>query len=178
MIFWVNETFQKQRSLSKDNILTSCFSPSPSPSAPLFQVLLLRYLSFLHLWWWSFFPLLLSYFILPKGSVLPFISWHFTSADGNDTNGMWLWLYYRNAICPAQASLQIILQERNKPWGQVQELQMKKMAGGGTDELSKEKERAKREKQVRAYTSVSKTRLKEFNWQWAAFDVQVTGRGF
>lgn len=71
-------------------------------------------------------PLLLSHFILPKGSVLPFISWHFTSADGNDTNGMWLRLYYRNAVRPAQVNLQIIPQERNKPWRQVQELQVKK----------------------------------------------------
>lgn len=74
----------------------------------------------------EFFPPLLSHFILPKGSVLPFISWHFTSVDGNDTNGMWLRLYHRNAVCPAQANLQIIPQERNTPWMQVWELQKKK----------------------------------------------------
>lgn len=76
----------------------------------------------------EFFPPLLSHFILPKGSVLPFISWHFTSVDGNDTNGMWLRLYHRNAVCPAQANLQIIPQERNTPWMQVWELQKKKKA--------------------------------------------------
>lgn len=74
----------------------------------------------------EFFPPLLSHFILPKGSVLPFISWHFTSVDGNDTNGMWLRLYYRNAVCPAQTNLQIIPQERSTPWMQVWELQTKK----------------------------------------------------
>jgi len=79
----------------------------------------------------EFFPPLLSHFILPKGSVLPFISWHFTSVDGNDTNGMWLRLYYRNAVCPAQTNLQIIPQERSTPWMQVWELQTKQKKTGG-----------------------------------------------